>query len=209
MRRSRLWLRRKSACAPRPMSPCRRPWSQTTSQCWPPLPSACLSPTRQARGLGFDVDLMTAPLLLSCSWKHTAHAVRSLWCERLRSRTLAARTRDGHKRRQEGSAADGQTTAYPQAKKRARASAVLATADARAASGGAQPSVRFSPAALDIEAGSPPSEAVHLHNRGNAPAVFLLAPASVSSQFLTYRLCSVLTPGNSTCWQSSKCMSVG
>jgi hypothetical protein len=67
-----------------------------------------------------------------------------------------------------------------QAKKRSRASAILAAASARAAAAEGAPAVQLSPAAVTVEAGNPPAQLLFLHNIGTAAAAFSLAPALVS-----------------------------
>ena len=67
-----------------------------------------------------------------------------------------------------------------QAKKRSRASGILAAASARAAEAEGSPVVELSPAVVTIEAGSPPAELLFLRNSGTAAAAFSLAPAAVS-----------------------------
>ena len=67
-----------------------------------------------------------------------------------------------------------------QAKKRSRASGILAAASARAAEAEGAPAVELSPSAVTIEAGSPPAELLFLRNSGTATAAFSLAPAGVS-----------------------------
>lgn len=66
-----------------------------------------------------------------------------------------------------------------QAKKRSRASAILAAADARAADPEGAPAVVLQPDAVTIEAGIPLAEHLQLLNKGAATAVFSLAPAPV------------------------------
>lgn len=66
-----------------------------------------------------------------------------------------------------------------QAKKRSRASGILAAASARAAEAEGGPVVELSPAAVTLEAGSPPAELLLLRNSGTAAATFSLAHAAV------------------------------
>ena len=67
-----------------------------------------------------------------------------------------------------------------QAKKRSRASGILAAASTRAAEAEGSPAVQLTPSTVTIEAGSPPAELLFLRNSGTAAAAFSLAPAAVS-----------------------------
>lgn len=66
-----------------------------------------------------------------------------------------------------------------QAKKRSRETAVLASADARAAESEGAPAVVLTREAVTLEAGSPPAEQLQLLNKGTATAAFSLAPVTV------------------------------
>lgn len=72
-----------------------------------------------------------------------------------------------------------------QARKRQRATSILAAADRAAEAAEGTPLLHATLSAVTVTAGTAPAAALQLHNRGDAPAAFLLAPTEV--QRLYYR----------------------